>query len=269
MAFSQMQKIFSPNPYDEYFFGDHSLISNDTIFSISLKGEAPINSVVCSIFEKDNKQWENTKRYELSPRYNEHDSYNFNNGRLVLKKNVNNNDTLDIILTYNIENDWSLSIQDTIFSPEYTYDFFKLYKDWLIIIRTEIDFLEGKNIEYFHFYHFENKEWIEKNKYNYDLGTATTGGLTPRSIDINDSFAIIGNYSNNENGEKNGKVYIFENKGDHWVEHKQLFQPDPYYKSSGFGRCVSISPDNSFMAIGAGRDDTGQINNKFNGCIYI
>ena len=96
--------------------------------------------------------------------------------------------------------------------------------------------------------------------------TASDGASSDRfgySVSINENYAVIGAYDDDDNGSSSGSAYIFERDGITWVQQAKLTASDGAFEDY-FGRSVAISKDCAI--VGAYCDDDGGDNS---GSAYI
>ena len=106
-----------------------------------------------------------------------------------------------------------------------------------------------------------NNDWIEQQKLLASDGTERD--CFGVSVSINDEFAVIGAFFDDENGEESGSAYIFKYDGESWIEEAKLL-PSDGEEGERFGISVSIYGD--YALIGAALDnDLG----KKSGSVYV
>jgi len=103
-------------------------------------------------------------------------------------------------------------------------------------------------------YIFKNEggNWTQIQKIVANDGTA--GDNFGIKVCISESYAIIGAYLDNDNGEDAGSAYVFENEGDRWVQKQKLVSGDIRSKDN-FGFAVSFS--GNYAIIGTRRNPGG------------
>jgi cysteine-rich repeat protein len=90
-------------------------------------------------------------------------------------------------------------------------------------------------------------------------------GMGPGGVAINEDFAIVGSYwDNNVNGNRSGSAYLFKYTGTNWIEVKKFLASDGA-ANDYFGNSVSISSDH---IIASARNDTNA-NGAGAGAAYI
>jgi len=95
--------------------------------------------------------------------------------------------------------------------------------------------------------------WVEEAKLLASNGVVDD--LFGFSVSISGDYAIVGAYSDGDNGFNSGSAYVFKRSGSSWVEEAILLASDGA-QSDGFGTSVSISGD--YAIVGAhGNDDDG------------
>ncbi len=273
--YSQMQKIYSKYPNEVAGFGGFKAnFSGDTIigyagkrlYSKSEIGDPANDSLNMSFFVKKGDKWENILYHSFEHMSLKHSNYS--EGRLIRKVESYNSCKCDILEIHKLNNNKDFYIADTIQIHNSSGAKIKLYKDWMILAGSkQIGFGQEFRIRIY-IYHYKDNNWKRKDLIKIDNENVKST-TSIKEIEINDKYLVISYASAYMNGKGNGKVFVFRMQGNNWEKVQEIVQPDPYWKGSGFGKHLSLSPDNKYLAIGASRDETGLINGCHNRCIYI
>jgi len=246
ILFSQMQKLYSEDSLNTFFFGFNLAITGNYVI-VGEKNQYKNSNL--SVFKKKNEVWvHHSKRENINiPQYYSYDSYN--RERMILGYEKDNE-----IFIYKLSDDGIINLRDTVGFPiddNYTGGSVNVYNNWIIRVISYFNPEDFKSYQRYLFYHYENDSWVLKNEFN-DYYNFT--GSVIWLVSINDRFAAFGYPAMYFKGNRNGGVVIFENKGSSWERYQQIFQPDPMTTNSGFGSKVFISPDSKYLGISAYRD---------------
>ena len=99
-------------------------------------------------------------------------------------------------------------------------------------------------------YKLSNQGWKKYQKLIPDDGVSND--YFSYAVDIDEDYAIIGAYGDDDKGSMSGSAYIFKKKNDRWVQQQKIID-DRGERNDHFGYSVSIS--GNFAIVGAFRDD--------------
>ncbi len=118
------------------------------------------------------------------------------------------------------------------------------------IIGASRDGDNGKYSGSAYIFQWDGSSWIEQQKL-----TASDGAKFDyfgESVSIDGDRAIIGAYSDDDNGNSSGSAYIFQWDGSNWIEQQKLTASDAA-NGDKFGKSVSIDSDQAIIgASGSG-----------------
>ena len=271
VIYGQMQKIFYPSRDSILKYGYCTSIDNVNN-EVMIKGVGEvygINKNKATILKRTNKKWNIFYEFNYDNIGLQDFGSNYSNGKFIKIKTPDAPLEFDTIVVHNkiSENDYAeeykINTENLLILHIY------LHNDWIFFKGYKENILENKMEISYYFYHYENGGYKKNTEFKYITNYAQTANGLGRFFDMTDEYAVLGEYLNSEKGKRNGKVIIFKNTGVKWEILQELYQPDPYYKSSIFGGSVSISPNNKYIAIFSARDSTGLVDMKFNKNIYI
>ena len=109
---------------------------------------------------------------------------------------------------------------------------------------------------------YDGTNWIQQTKLTASDGAASD--YFGYSVSIGTDSAVIGAYTDDENGTNSGSAYIFRRNETSWIEQEKLLAPDGA-NSDYFGYSVSVHKNNTIISIHY--DDDG--GNSNSGSAYI
>ena len=109
-----------------------------------------------------------------------------------------------------------------------------------IVAGAHGDTVNGANSGSAYVFHFDGNAWNEQAK--LIPGDGAAGDRFGWSVAIDRRCAIIGAYSDDDQGENAGSAYVFRYDGENWVEEAKLLASDGAALDN-FGICVSLSGD--------------------------
>jgi len=253
VLFSQMQKLYSEDSLNTFFFGSNLAITGNYVI-VGEKNQYKNSNL--NVFKKKYKVWKHHSKLDtIFMSYNSTLNYNnYNEEKMLLGREFEEEGENEIILVFKLSDDGIINLRDKLVYPIgdiYTGGTVNVYKNCIIRVAQYLNPADFNSYQKYWFYHYENKSWILKNEF---IDYMKSTGQLSWVVSINDRFAVFGYPAMYYNGNRNGEVVIYKNENNSWVRFQHIFQPDPMTQNSEFGNQVYVSQDSKYIGISAYRD---------------